>query len=264
MSVQNYYARRSARVRRQVDLDLVLKLVRAERCQQARLGVRKVYHLIAPELKAAGVKLGRDRLFAALRQAGYLVPKKRASWPKTTKIDRNLPMFRNLVKRRKVNGPNQVWVSDITYIRTLEAFVFLALITDLWSHKIVGYHFGETLETVIVLKALAMAVKGLKGRARPIHHSDRGCQYASHAFVRAARAAGLRLSMTQEHHSAENAVAERLNGILKQEYGLDETFEHRAEVRRTGKQAVFLYNTRRPHTTLRMATPEAVHNAQNN
>lgn len=264
MSPQNYYARRSARRRRQVDLALILNLVRVERQQQPRLGVRKLYHLIAPELKAAGVKMGRDRLFAQLRQAGYLVPKKRSPWPKTTRIDPNLPVFKNLVKRRKVSGPNQVWVADITYIRTQEAFVFLALIADYWSRKIVGYHLGQTLETVIVLKALAMALKGLRGPARPIHHSDRGCQYASHAFVRAAKAAGLHMSMTEQRHSAENAIAERLNGILKQEYGLDETFASCAEARRASPRAILLYNTRRPHMALDMATPEAVHNAQTN
>ena len=264
MSPQNYYARRSVRRRSEVDLALVLKLIRAERQQQPRLGVRKLYHLIAPELKAAGVKLGRDRLFVELRQAGYLVPKKRSPWPKTTSINPNLPVFKNLVKRRKVTGLNQVWVADITYIRTEEAFVFLALVADYWSRKIVGYHLGPTLETVIVLKALAMALKGLKGSARPIHHSDRGCQYASHAFVRAAKAAGLKMSMTEERHSAENAIAERLNGILKQEYGLDETFANGAEARRASPRAILLYNTRRPHTALCMATPEAVHNAQVN
>src|SRR5262249_34299707 len=162
-------------------------------------------------------------------QAGYLVPKKRPQWPKTTRIDPNLPVFKNLIKRRKVTGPNQVWVADITYIRTEEAFVFLALIADYWSRKIVGYHLGQTLETVIVLKALAMSIKGLRGPVRPIHHSDRGCQYASHGFVRAAQAAGLQMSMTEQRHSAENAIAERLNGILKQEYGLEETFATCAE-----------------------------------
>lgn len=264
MSPQNYYARRSGRRRSEVDLALVLSLVRAERQQQPRLGVRKLYHLIAPELQAAGVKLGRDRLFAELRQAGYLVPKKRSPWPKTTRIDPNLPVFKNLVKRRKVTGPNQVWVADITYIRTEAAFVFLALVADYWSRKIVGYHLGPTLETVIVLKALAMALKGLKGSARPIHHSDRGCQYASHAFVRAAKAAGLKMSMTEQRHSAENAIAERLNGILKQEYGLDETFANGAEARRASPRAIQLYNTRRPHTALGMATPEVIHSAQVN
>ncbi len=259
MSPQNYYARRSARRRRQVDRDLVLKLVRAERHQQPRLGVRKLYHLIAPELKAAGVKLGRDGLFAHLRQAGYLVARKRSEWPKTTNVDRSLPVFKNLLKGRKISGPNQVWVADITYLRTEEAFVFLALIADYWSRKIVGYHLGQSLQTALVLKALAMALRQLKGPARPIHHSDRGCQYASHAFVKAARLAGLHLSMTQEHHSAENAVAERLNGILKQEYGLDQTFANPAEARRASPQAILLYNTRRPHTALGYRTPAQVH-----
>ena len=261
MSAQNYYARRQVRQRRDVDVALLLKLVRAERQQQPRLGGRKLYHLIGPELRAAGVKLGRDRFFTELRRAGYLVPPKPSKWPKTTRVDPNLPVFRNLVKGRPVTGPNQVWVADITYLRTEGAFVFLALITDSWSHKIVGYHLGKTLATIIALKALAMALKDLKAPARPIHHSDRCCQYASHAFVSAAKAGGLRLSMTEQLHHAENTMAERLNGILKQEYGLDETFRDWAEVRRAGSQAILLYNTRRPHMTLKMATPEMVHQA---
>ena len=261
MSPQNYYARRQVRQRRGVEVDLMLKLVQAERQQQPRLGGRKLYHLIGPELRAAGVKMGRDRFFTELRRAGYLVPPKRSAWPKTTRIDPNLPVFKNLVKGRKVSGPNQVWVADITYLRTEAAFVFLALITDGWSRKIVGYHLGKTLATVIVLKALGMALKGLKGPARPIHHSDRGCQYASHAFVRAAKAAGLRLSMTEQLHHAENALAERQNGILKQEYGVDETFTNWAEVCCASPRAIVLYNTRRPHTSLGMATPAAAHEA---
>ena len=183
MTAQNYYARRSVRSRQEVDVALVLVLVKAEREQQPRLGVRKLYHLIAPELKAAGVKVGRDRLFVELGKAGWLVARKPSEWPKTTHVDPNLPVFKNLIKRSPTTGPNQIWVADITYIRTQEAFMYLALITDRWSRKIVGYHLGETLETQQVLKALAMALKGLKGAARPIHHSDRGCQYASHAYV---------------------------------------------------------------------------------
>jgi putative transposase len=207
MSPQNYYARRRVRCRQEVDLGLMLALVKAEREQQPRLGVRKLYHLIGPELKAAGVKLGRDRLFQELGKVGWLVARKPCEWPKTTQVDPNLPVFKNLIKRRAMTGPNQVWVADITYIRTQEAFMYLGLITDRWSRKIVGYHLGETLETKQVLKALAMALKGLTGSARPIHHSDRGCQYASHAYVQAARKAGLAMSMTEQNHSAENALA---------------------------------------------------------
>jgi transposase InsO family protein len=262
MTPQNYYARRRQRCRQAVEVDLVLALVRAERAQQPRLGVRKLYHLIAPELQAAGVKMGRDRLFAELGRAGLLVAPKRSAWPKTTQIDRQLPVFRNLVKRRKVTGPNQVWVADITYIRTAAGFLYLALITDQWSRKIVGYYLGESLATENAVKALRLALKGLSGEERPIHHSDRGCQYASHTYVAAVKKAGLRMSMTEQHHSAENALAERVNGILKQEYGLDADFANRQEAQTATVQAIRLYNTRRPHSALQFATPDQVHTAR--
>ena len=264
MTPQNYYAGRSRRSRREVDLALVLALVQAEREEQPRLGVRKLYHLIGPELKAAGVKLGRDRLFAELGKVGGLVERKPSEWPKTTQVDPNLPVFKNLMKGCPATGPNQVWVADITYIRTQEAFMYLGLITDRWSRKIVGYHLGETLETKQVLKALAMALKGLPRAARPIHHSDRGCQYASHAYVEAVEKAGLVMSMTEKNHSAENALAERVNGILKQEYWLDANFENRQQARQATVHGICMYNTRRPHTALKLATPAQVHHAGQN
>ena len=164
MSPQNYYARRSAWRRQEVDVQLVLELARAERAHQPRLGVRKLYHLIGVELKAAGVKMGRDRLFEELRKAGLLVERKPSAWPRTTNFDPALPVFKNLIKGGQVSGRNQVWVADITYIRTQEAFMYLGLITDKWSRKIVGFHLGETLEVGSVLKALAMALRGLKPR----------------------------------------------------------------------------------------------------
>lgn len=259
MSAQNYYARRKVCRRQEVDIALMLELVRAERAQQPRLGGRKLYHLIAPELQAAGVKLGRDRLFAELAKAGLLVERKRAEWPRTTNFDPNLPVFKNLIRRRRVSRRNEVWVADITYIRTEKAFMYLGLITDRWSRKIVGYHLGETLATKHVLKALAMALKGLRRGERPIHHSDRGCQYASHLYVARVQAAGLRMSMTEKNHSAENSHAERVNGILKQEYWLDGNFANGPEAGRATHEGVRLYNTRRPHTSLGLRTPEMVH-----
>jgi putative transposase len=137
--------------------------------------------------------------------------------------------------------------------------MYLGLITDKWSRKIVGFHLGETLETKEALKALAMALKGLKGGEQPIHHSDRGCQYASHAYVARVQQAGLTMSMTETNHSAQNAVAERVNGILKQEYWLDQNFATRPEARQATRAGVNLYNTRRPHTALGFKTPEMVH-----
>jgi len=259
MTPQNYYARRSAWHRQEVDVQLMLELARAERRHQPRLGVRKLYHLIGVELKAAGVKMGRDRLFEELRKAGLLVERKPSEWPRTTKFNPALPVFKNLIKRCSLNGRNQVWVADITYIRTQEAFMYLGLITDKWSRKIVGFHLGETLETGSVLKALAMALRGLKQRERPIHHSDRGCQYASHAYVKVVEQAGLRMSMTEENHGAENALAERVNGILKQEYWLDANFESKRQAGKATVDGIHLYNYRRPHTALGFRMPGMVH-----
>jgi len=259
MTPQNYYARRSVWRRQQVDVQLVLELARAERAYQPRLGARKLYHLIGAELRAAGVKMGRDRLFEELRKAGLLVERKPSAWPKTTHFDPALPVFKNLLKRYQVSGRNQVWVADITYIRTQEAFLYLGLITDQWSRKIVGYHLGETLETRSVLNALAMALRGLQSGERPIHHSDRGCQYASHAYVKVVQQAGLQMSMTEKNHGAENALAERMNGILKQEYYLDADFETRGAARQATVQGIHLYNYRRPHTALGFSTPGKVH-----
>jgi putative transposase len=264
MTPQNYYARRSAWRRQEVDVELVLELARAQRRHQPRLGGRKLYHLIGVELKAAGVKIGRDRLFEELRRAGLLVERRPSEWPKTTNFDPLLPVFKNLIKRLSVTGRNQVWVADITYIRTQEAFLYLGLITDRWSRKIVGFHLGETLETGGVLKALGMALKGLRAGENPIHHSDRGCQYASHAYVKRVVQAGLKMSMTEKDHSAENAVAERVNGILKQEYFLDIIFEDKPEARKAVVETVSLYNHRRPHTALGLRTPGMVHDAETN
>ena len=215
--------------------------------------------MIKPELEKAGVKMGRDRVFEELKKAGLLVPRKPSEWPKTTQFNENLPVFKNLVKDRRVTKPNQVWVADITYIRTEEGFRYLALVTDQWSRKIVGFKLGKSLDVEVVLRALNMGLKRLKAGDKPIHHSDRGCQYASHAFVQRARQAGLRMSMTEKDHSAENAMAERVNGILKQEYWLDANFPTCDKAQQACAQAIRLYNTRRPHSALGMRTPDEVH-----
>jgi putative transposase len=261
MTAQNYYARRKARSRREVDVGLLVELVHWQRREQPRLGGRKLYHLIGPELKAAGVKMGRDRVFEELAKAGLLVARKRSEWPKTTSFNPNLPVFKNLIKGRVVTGRNEVWVADITYIRTEEGFLYLALVTDRWSRKIVGFELAKTLEAEVSLQALNMGIKSLKKKEKPIHHSDRGCQYASHAFVQRVEQVGLRMSMTEKNHSAENAMAERVNGILKQEYWLDVSFKTYRQAKRACVQGIMLYNTRRPHSALAMRTPEEVHQA---
>ncbi len=259
MSRQNFYARRHQRQRRQVDGELVAGLVQRERQLQPRLGTRKLHHLLKPELEQAGVRIGRDRLFAELRQRDLLLAPLPVDYPHTTQSYHNLPVFRNLAKEAKLERPNQVWVSDLTYLRTQEGFVYLALITDKYSRKIVGSHTGDTLEAVGCVCALEAALKELPSSAQPIHHSDQGSQYCSHEYVNRLRERGLAISMTESNHCAENALAERMNGILKQEYGLGREFGSKAAARRAVSQAIWLYNTKRPHTELGYRVPAAVH-----
>ncbi len=261
MSRQNYYARHQQRLRRTVDGELVAGLVQRERRLQPRLGTRKLYHLLKPELEQAGVRMGRDRMFEELRKRGLLLEPVAAEYPRTTQSYHNLPVFRNLVKDQEVQGPNQVWVSDLTYLRTLEGYLYLALITDKYSRKIVGWNVGENLEAVGCTRALERALKDLPEGSRPIHHSDQGSQYCCHEYVRRLGERGLPVSMTESNHCTENALAERMNGILKQEYGLGTEFGSKALARATVRQSIELYNTRRPHRALGNRFPAQVHQA---
>jgi transposase InsO family protein len=256
---QNYYARRKQRRRRQVEGELVLGWVQEERKMQPRLGTRKLHFLLGERLQKAGVKLGRDGLFELLRQKQLLVPARVAESPRTTQSYHTLPLFSNRIKHLKVSGPNEVWVSDLTYVRTQEGFLYLALLTDKGSRKIVGYHCGDRLEAEGCVRALDSALAGLPPQAQPIHHSDRGSQYCCHAYVHRLRERGLGISMTEKNHCAENALAERMNGILKSEYGLGAEFKSKETARRAVDQAVRLYNTRRPHSALGYRVPEEAH-----
>jgi transposase InsO family protein len=258
MSRQNFYKRRSVRRRAEADACLVEQLVQRERALQPRLGGRKVFKILAPLLEHEGVKLGRDRFFAVLREKGLLVSPLPKS-PGTTRFEPSLPVFHNLAAGLALTGPNQAWAADITYVRTDEGFLYLSLITDLWSRKIVGFHVGDSLETEGALAALAMALASLRCGEKPVHHSDRGCQYASHRYVGKLREAGLPISMTEALHCYENAMAERVNGILKQEYYLGFCFRNKNQAKEAVKEAVSLYNTKRPHMSLDYETPEKVH-----
>lgn len=259
MSRQNYYQRRSQRQRRTVDENLVVSLVIAQRHWHPQMGTRKLRVKLKAELEQAGVRIGRDRLFEVLREKDLLVKRVPCEFPRTTSSYHVLPVFRNQIKDLKAMQPNEVWVGDITYLRTGEGFLYLALLTDKWSRKIVGYHCGDTLEAIGCLNALNMALAELPKGAQPIHHSDRGSQYCCHEYVNCLSAAGLAISMTEVDHCAENALAERMNGILKAEYGLGSQMGSKGLARRMVDQAVVLYNTERPHTALNYRIPAEVH-----
>ena len=258
---QNYYARRKARQRRVVDGELLAELVQRERQLQPRLGTRKLYHMLQPELKEAGVRIGRDRMFEELRKRDLLLEPIPAPYPHTTQSYHNLPVFENRIKDKELAGPNEVWVSDLSYLRTMEGFLYLALITDKYSRKIVGWHVGDTLEAIGCVRALERALAQLPSGHNPIHHSDQGSQYCCHEYVKRLQERGLGISMTETNHCAENALAERMNGILKQEYGLGVEFATKAAAHQVVQQGIGLYNTRRPHNSLGKRTPAEVHQA---
>jgi len=258
MSRQNYYAARRLRQRREVDEALILELVRRERQMQPRLGGRKLLFLLKKDLEETGVNVGRDRFFELLAENDLLVVPKPGR-PHTTNSRHSLPVFRNLLTGRDLMAANEAWVSDLTYIRTAEGFLYASLITDAYSRKIVGYYIGDTLEAEGCLRALDLALSEMPKDKHPIHHSDRGTQYCCHDYVERLQARDMPISMTEVMHCYENALAERVNGILKQEYEMDCTFRTKAQAKAAFQQAVWLYNHRRPHLCLNYRFPADVH-----
>lgn len=258
MTRQNYYKQRRQRQRRQVDEDLVVDLVCRERAVQPRLGGRKLLHLLQGDLAKAGVEIGRDRFFQVLRNKELLIERTVRS-VRTTDSRHPFGVYDNLLKDRELTGPHQALVSDITYIRTDEGFVYLCLVMDAFSRAIVGFDCSDTLEREGALRALDQALKQLPQGSQAIHHSDRGSQYCCGEYVQRLQEAGVGISMTQENHCYENGQAERLNGILKQEYALGGVFRSKSQALRAVGEAVAIYNWRRPHQSLGYALPMEVH-----
>jgi len=235
----------------------VIQLVKDERKEQPRVGVRKLHEALLPSFEAKQIKLGRDSLFNLLRANNMLVKRKR-EYAKTTNSYHHFHKYNNLIKELEIKKPNQVWVSDITYIRTVKGFCYLALITDLYSRKIIGHDISDSLELAGCLRALKKALWHSKPAAGLIHHSDRGVQYCSHMYVNKLKSRGIKISMTEENHCYENAVAERINGILKDEFYLDQCFFSTSHAKRAAKNAIKLYNNKRLHVSLGYKTPNSV------
>lgn len=258
MTKQNYYKQRRRRSVRVIEEEFIAELVRAERRVQPMLGGRKLLVRLAEALAEAGVSIGRNRFFALLRRLDLCVPQRRRS-VRTTDARHRFRVYTNLLREASPGRPHEALVADLTYIRTEEAFVFLALVMDAFSRRIVGWDVDASLEAAGCMRALSMALAQLPEEARPIHHSDRGTQYCCAGYVELLEEHGLRISMTEQNHCYENAKAERLNGILKSEYGLGGTLRGIADAKRLCAEAVCLYNTRRPHMALGYRTPELVH-----
>lgn len=253
-----YYKYKKRSVQRKAVESQVMGLVKEEREIQPRTGTRKLHKALDKTFQEWGLKVGRDRLFDILRMNDMLVKPKKITF-KTTNSYHHFYKYSNLVKSMNVTAPNQVWVSDITYIRTVKGFCYLALITDLYSRKIVGYDISDSLELVGCLRALQKALRQARPAAGLIHHSDRGIQYCSNQYVAELKKRDIRISMTEENHCYENAVAERVNGILKDEFYLDQCFVNTFNAAVATKNAIDIYNNKRLHLSLGYKTPNMVY-----
>jgi len=224
------------------------------------IGTRKLQYQLIPHLEEHGIKMGRDQLFDLLRFHGLLI-RRRKRMVKTTNSHHWFKKYPNLIKDIVITAPEQLWVSDITYIRTLEGFSFLSLITDAYSRKIVGHALYPTLEAIGCIEALEMALNNRK-EISPyilIHHSDRGIQYCSMDYTNILNNANIAISMTQSGSPYENALAERVNGIIKNEFFPKKVYQNHKEAKKTIGRTIYTYNEKRPHSSIDYLTPGQAH-----
>ena len=255
---QAYYKKKKYSTVEAFQSEVMLQMIAHERKLMPRLGGRKLYFKIRPKLPK-DLQMGRDKFFTFLRQNNLLVRRKRYR-AITTMSSHWLRKYPNLVKDFVPSGPHQLWVSDITYVETSEGFVYLFLITDAYSRKVVGWSLSKNLGATNAITALHMALSQLPtGATSLFHHSDRGVQYCSSKYVKILKKDGISISMTENGDPLENAVAERINGILKTEW-INEIKP------KSIKDAIFqiraiidIYNSERPHSSIEMLTPEQAH-----
>ncbi len=253
-----YYKYKSRADKRLILEQQIIKIVSKKRKSLPREGVRKLIKSLDSEFYKANLKVGRDTLFSVLRKHNMLTLRKKTS-ARTTNSYHRFYKYNNLIKDIEVTKSNQVWVSDITYIRTIKGFCYLALITDMYSRKIVGYDLSDSLELKGCVRALNKAIYHAKNIKKLVHHSDRGIQYCSNVYTQILKRKKIDISMTEENHCYENAMAERVNGILKDEFYLDQTFDSVAHAKRATKNAINLYNEIRLHLSLDFKTPNMVY-----
>ena len=254
-SRQAFYKRQRLEVQRELKTQGILHAVQRIRSRQPRVGGRKLQR----HLRAEGIIVGRDRLLELLRQNDLLIRRKR-NYKRTTQSQHRLKTYKNKIKALEVKRPNEVYVSDITYLKVAARYYYLFLITDLFSRKIVGYDLHPNLTTTGALNALRMALDQRRHPGMPlIHHSDRGLQYCSREYIELLESGQIEISMTEDNHVYENALAERINGILKTEFFLNRQ-PSLETAKMAVKQSIAIYNKERLHMSLNYRTPEEVHN----
>jgi transposase InsO family protein len=254
ISRQGYYKGRKQSQSKKLQTEIMMQLVHFHRAKMPMLGGKKLYRLMKLDLDRLGSAIGRDKFFIFLSENDLLIHRKKR-YVKTTNSSHRFKIHKNLTKGIKPVGVDEIYVSDITYIRVKDSFSYLALITDLYSRKIVGHDFSDSLNLEGSLRALKMSLKG-KGKIKNlIHHSDRGLQYCSTPYTELLAAHEIRISMSEKGNPYENAVAERVNGILKGEFMLSETFKSKALANQAVQEAIDTYNEYRPHMSIDYMTP---------
>lgn len=258
-SRQSWYEQHEREDHQVMKNELILEKVRSIRTDFPKIGAIKLRSMIARELQGHQLSIGRDSFFRLLGEHGLLI-KRRRKHARTTDSNHHFKKFPDLVNRQPSSMPESLWVSDITYIHTKGGFIYLSLITDAYSRKIVGYHLNRTLKADCCIQALKMALNGRIYPQRPlIHHSDRGIQYCCEGYVRILEDHQISISMTQSGSPYDNAIAERVNGILKSEFGFDGTFSRFKEVQQKVHDAIDKYNLLRPHFSCELQTPHYRH-----
>jgi transposase InsO family protein len=242
---------------------LILEQVMQLRKNNPAMGTRKLHWLLQDFMKEHQIKMGRDALFNLMAENYMLIRRRRRRSMLTTDSRHWLKRYPNLIRGLEVARPDQVWVSDITYLKTKQGYVYISFITDVFSHKIMGYNLAGNLETINTLKALQMAIevtlaqgKSLEGL---IHHSDQGFQYCSSQYVNVLKKYGIQISMSDKGEPLQNPIAERVNGIIKNEYLFFKDLDNKLSSMQSLHEAVHTYNTVRPHLSCNMLTPEKAH-----
>ena len=258
-SRQGWYDTQERDAHEMLQETFVLKLVEEIRREMPRIGTQKLHFMLEVNFKEHGIKLGRDKFYDLLERHGYLLRYRRRN-PYTTDSRHRFKKYPNLIRDLLLTESGQLWVSDITYIRWGSGFNYLSLVTDAYSHKIVGYSLWPTLQSQGAIKALEMALAETKRSKKIIHHSDRGIQYCCNDYVQCIENASIQLSMTEKGDPYENAIAERVNGILKTEFGLSDHFASQVQAQEAVSKAIDMYNNRRPHASCDYLTPQAAHN----
>jgi len=222
------------------------------------LGARKLLVMLQPFMDMHGLCIGRDMFFELLRVNGLLIRRRRQQRPRTTFSLHRFRKYPDLAKGLTITRKEQLWVSDITYINLTKGFAYLSLVTDVYSHKIVGYYLSNDLGTEGCIAALTAAIRSRVTDQPLLHHSDRGSQYCADAYVKLLGSNSINISMTQTGDPRDNAIAERVNGILKQEL-LRNIYPGIRQARQEVSTAIDIYNRIRPHSSIDMMTPEKAH-----